>query len=63
MASNTHNIPLFAETFLSKLINCKSMLIVLKILMLPFLSWHDHSILKELTSDDDSVTDLLTQFD
>ena len=62
MASNTHNIPLFAGTFLSKLINCKS-IFLLKILMLPFLSWFDHSILKELASDDDNVTDLLTQFD
>ena len=38
---------------------------LLKILLLPFLSWFDHSILKELIShsDNDSVTDLLTQFD
>ena len=62
MASNIHNIPLFAEPFLSKLVSCKSVFL-LKILLLPFLSWFDHSILKELTSDDDSVTDLLTQFD
>ena len=62
MASETHNIPLFAEPFLSKLVSCKS-IFLLKVLLLPFLSWFDHSILKELTSDDDSVTDLLTQFD
>ena len=62
MASDAHNIPLFAEPFFSKLVSCKSVF-VFKILLLPFLSWFDHSILKELTSDDDSVTDLLTQFD
>ena len=62
MASNTHNIPLFTESFVNKLINCKSVFL-LKILLLPVLSWFDHSILKELMSENDSVTDLLTQFD
>ena len=62
MASDIHNIPLFVEPFLSKLVSCKSVFL-LKILLLPFLSWFDHSILKELTSDNDSVADLLTQFD
>ena len=64
MASDTHKIPLFADPFLSKLIECKS-IFLLKILLLPFLSWLDHSVLQELTShsDNDSVTDLLTQFD
>ena len=62
MASDTHNIPLFTEAFVNKLINCKSVFL-LKVLLLPFLSWCDHSILKELTSESDSVTDLLTQFD
>ena len=62
MASNTHNISLFTESFVYKLINCKSVFL-LKILLLPFLSWYDHSILKELTSESDSITDLLTQFD
>ena len=62
MASDTHNIPLFTDQFLSKLINCKSVFL-LKILLLPFMSWFDHSILKELTSDNDSVAALLTQFD
>ena len=62
MASDAHNVPLFTDQFFSKLINCKSVFL-LKILLLPFMSWLDHSILKELTSDDDEVTDLLTQFD
>ena len=62
MASDTHNIPLFTDSFLSNLINCKSVFL-LKILLLPFMSWLDHSILKELTSDNDSVAALLTQFD
>ena len=62
MASDTHNIPLFTESFVNKLVNCKSVFL-LKALLLPFLSWFDHSILKELASESDSVTDLLTQFD
>ena len=62
MASNTHNIPLFTESFVNKLVNCKSVFL-LKILLLPFLSWYDHSILKEMTTESDSVTSLLTQFD
>ena len=62
MASDSHNIPLFTESFVNKLINCKSVFL-LKVLLLPFLSWFDHSILKELTSESDTVTDLLTQFD
>ena len=62
MASDTHNLPLFTDQFLSKLFNCKSVFL-LKILLLPFMSWFDHSILKELTSDSDSVAALLTQFD
>ena len=61
MVSDTQNIPLFTDPFLSKLINCRS-IFLLKILLLPFLSWLDHSILKELTSNNDSVTHLLTQF-
>ena len=62
MASDTHNIPLFTDQCMSKLFNCKSVFL-LKILLLPFMSWFDHSILKELTSDNDSVAVLLTQFD
>ena len=62
MASNTHNIPLFTESFVNKLTNCKSVFL-LKVLLLPFLSWFDHSVLKKLASESDSVTDLLTQFD
>ena len=61
MASDTHNIPLFTDQFLSKLINCKSVFL-LKILLLPFLSWLDHSILREMASHNDSVTHVLTQF-
>jgi len=62
MASDTHNIPLFTEHFLNKLVKCKPMHL-LKILLLPFLSWFDHSMLKELVSESDSVTELITQFD
>ena len=61
MASDTHSIPLFTDPFLSKLINCKSAF-QLKILLLPFLSWFDHSILRDLTSDHDSITASLTRF-
>ena len=62
MASDAHNIPLFTESFVNNLTNCKSVFL-LKVLLLPFLSWFDHSVLKELTSESDSVTDLLTHFD
>ena len=62
MASDSHNIPLFTESFVNKLVNCK-LVFLLKVLLLPFLSWFDHSMLKELTSESDSATDLLTQFD
>ena len=62
MASDTHNIPLFTDPFLSKLTNCKSVFL-LKILLLPLLSWLDHSILKELVVGSDIIMDLLTQFD
>ena len=62
MASDTHNIPLFNDTFLNKIINCKSVFL-LKILLLPLLSWFDHSILNVLAVGSDGITDLLTQFD
>ena len=61
MASDTHNIPLFTDRFMYKLINCKS-IFLLKVLLLPFLSWLDHSILREIASNNDIVTHLLTQF-
>ena len=47
MASDVHNIPLFTPNFMSKLDNCTSPFI-LKIYLLPFMSWFDCSILKEL---------------
>ena len=62
MASDTHNIPLFTDSFLSKIANYKSVFL-LKILLLPFLSWFDHSVLKELASGNERATDLLMQFD
>ena len=62
MASDTHNILLFTDQILSKVSNCKSVFL-LKILLLPFLSWLDHTVLYELASDNDIVTSLLAQFD
>ncbi|XP_065920656.1 uncharacterized protein [Dysidea avara] len=47
MASEIHQIPLFQECFLSKVVNCDSYFL-LKVLLLPYLTWLDHSILRYL---------------
>ena len=47
MASDVHNIPLFTPDFMSKLDNC-TYPFIFKMYLLPFMSWFDHSILKEL---------------
>ena len=47
MASDVHNIPLFTPDFMSKLDSC-TYPFIFKIYLLPFMSWFDHSILKEL---------------
>ena len=47
MASDVHKIPLFTSDFMNKLSNCRYPFI-LSIYLLPFMSWFDLSILKEL---------------
>ena len=46
-ASETHNIPLFGEELLKKIDQCKSYFL-LKVLLLPYITWLDHSILQHL---------------
>jgi len=63
-ASNIHNFGLFSDTFLCKLKKSKSMFIFKQIL-LPFITWFDHSILTELVlaSQNEIAWKLLEYFD
>ena len=47
LASDVHQIPLFARNFIQKLINC-TYPFIFKIYLLPYISWFDCSILKQL---------------
>ena len=47
MASDVHNIKLFTDSFIKKLFKC-SHLSLLKIYLLPFITWLDNTILIEL---------------
>ena len=47
MASDTHNIPLFNASLIERMKN-NPYPFIFKIYLLPFLSWFDHSILREL---------------
>jgi len=47
LACNDPHIPLFTGRYINKLVECKFP-IVFKNLLLPFMSWFDHSILKHL---------------
>ena len=47
MASDEYQIPLFTPEFMDKLINCTSP-ILFKMYLLPYMSWYDCSILKQL---------------
>ena len=49
MASDIHQIPLFASELISKLINCVSPLIF-KVYVLPYMSWFDYHFLKQLVN-------------
>ena len=49
MASDIHQIPLFASEFISKLINCVSPFIF-KVYVLPYMSWFDYHFLKQLVN-------------
>ena len=64
MASETHRISLFSERLLSLFSDCNSYLL-LKAILLPFMTWLDHSILKKLVSASNCTwaMDMLNQFD
>ena len=47
MASDVHQIPLFPQDFVNKLINC-TYPYIFKIYLLPYISWLDCSILRQL---------------
>ena len=47
MASDVHQIPLFTSEFMNKLINC-TYPFVFKMYLLPYISWFDCSILRQL---------------
>ena len=63
MASDVHQILLFTPDFISKLINCVSPLIF-KVYLLPYMSWFDYSILKQMAnfSDNEEVLRIVEQF-
>ena len=49
MASDIHNIKLFTDSFIKKLFKC-SHSSLFKIYLLPFITWFDYTILKELVT-------------
>ena len=48
MASDIHNVKLFTDSFIRKLFECSHSSNLLKIYLLPFNTWLDHTILREL---------------
>ena len=60
MASNIHSIKLFTDSFVKKLFKCSN-LNLLKLYLLPFNTWFDNTILRELATSYEN-TDLLKQF-
>ena len=64
MASEVHHIPLFSEALLKKFDHCKSY-ILLKILVLPYISWLDHSLIQwfVLSSQSTIAKKILNTFD
>ena len=60
MASDIHNIKLFTDNFVKKLFKCSNSNF-LKIYLLPFNTWLDNTILRELTSTYEN-TDILKFF-
>ena len=63
MASKKHGILLFGEKTLEKLNTCKSYFL-LKIILLPYMTWFDHSLLKHLVlaSESEVAVNLLEEF-
>jgi len=64
MASDVHHIPLFSDDFLCALKNSKSCFL-LKQLLLPHMTWLDHSILRQLVlaSNSGEAKNMLKSFD
>ena len=60
MASDIHNIKLFTSSFMKKLLKCSNVNL-LKFYLLPFNTWLDNTILKELATSYEN-TDFLEQF-
>jgi len=63
MASNVKKIPYFSKIFIDRLMNIESYF-MLKMIMLPYMSWFNHSILKHvvLASNSEMTVQLLKQF-
>ena len=54
MASEVHHIPFFSEAMLKSYDSCKSYFL-LQILILPYITWLDHSLLRRLVSSSKSM--------
>ena len=59
MASNTHNIKLFTDAFIKKMYKCPCSSL-LKVYLLPFITWFDNTILTELVAACEKI-DILEQ--
>ena len=57
MASEIHNIKLFTDSFIKKLLKC-SQSNLLKVYLLPFITWLDNTILRELVTAYEKVDSL-----
>ena len=58
MASDIHNIKLFTDNFIKKLYKCSFSSSLLKIYLLPFITWLDNTILIKLATAYEKVVDL-----
>ena len=63
MASDVHHIPLFTQKFINKLIDC-TYPFIFKMYLLPYMSWFDYSLLKELVifSNNKEALKMIDQF-
>ena len=63
MASDVHKIPLFTPDFIKRLINCIYPFLF-KVYLLPYMSWFDYSVLKQLVhvSKNDEALKMLDDF-
>ena len=58
MASDIHNIKLFTDNFIKKLFKCSHSSSLLKLYLLPFITWLDNTILIKLATAYEEVVDL-----